>query len=67
VAGKGLDLTERTADADEVGGPPDPARCVGLPIAIVRGGSRISFDDPAFGHVETGDIIVSVTGTDTSR
>ena len=62
VAGNGLDLTERTVDPDEVGGPPDPARCVGLPIAIVRGTARISFDDPAFERVQPGDVVVSLSG-----
>ena len=51
VAGNGLDLTERVVGADEVGGPPDPQPCIGLPIAIVRGTVRISFDDPAFRRV----------------
>ncbi len=62
VAGNGLDLTERTVDADEIGGPPDEARCVGRPIAIVRGAARISFDDPAFERVQPGDIVVSLAG-----
>ncbi|MGH9270627.1 MAG: potassium channel family protein, partial [Ilumatobacteraceae bacterium] len=62
VAGNGLDLTERLVDADEVGGPPDRSRCVGRPIAIVRGTTRISFDDPAFERVEQGDIVVSLSG-----
>ena len=48
VAGRGLELTERPVQPDEVGGPPDPARCDGLPIAIVRGGRRIPFDVAEF-------------------
>jgi voltage-gated potassium channel len=63
VAGHGLELTERTVDADEVGGPPDRARCDGMPIAIVRGGRHISFDDPAFQQVERGDVVVSLSGS----
>ena len=62
VAGTGLDLVERVVDADEVGGPVRADRCVGLPIALVRGGRRISFDDPRFTRVEPGDVVVSVTG-----
>jgi voltage-gated potassium channel len=61
-AGRGLELTERIVDADEIGGPPDGSRGVGLPIAIVRGGGRISFDDPAFARVQAGDIVVSLSG-----
>jgi voltage-gated potassium channel len=62
VAGTGLDLVERAVDADEVGGPVRTDRGAGLPIALVRGGRRISFDDPGFGRVEAGDVVVSVTG-----
>jgi voltage-gated potassium channel len=63
VAGDALDLTERTVDADEIGRSPDPARCDGLPIAIVRRGARISFNDPAFQDVQAGDVVVSLSGT----
>jgi voltage-gated potassium channel len=61
-AGTGLDLVERIVDADEVGGPPDASRGDGLPIALVRNGTRVSFDDAAFQRVEAGDIVVSVGG-----
>ena len=62
IAGSGLDLVERAVDADEVGGPPDPARGDGLPIALVRNGTRVSFDDAAFQRVEAGDIVISLSG-----
>ena len=62
AAGTGLELTERIVDADEVGGPPDRSRGVGMPIAIVRGADRISFDDPAFERVQRGDVVVSLSG-----
>ena len=63
MAGHGLELIERTVDADEVGGPPDGARCDGMPIAVVRGGLHISFDDPAFQRLEPGDVVVSLSGS----
>ena len=62
VAGRGLELVERPVQADEIGGPPDPARCEGLPIAIVRGGRRIPFDVPEFGAVQAGDVVISIAG-----
>jgi voltage-gated potassium channel len=62
-AGTGLDLLERRVDADEIGGPPDRSRSVGVPIALIRGEARLSFDDPAFQRVEAGDVVVSVTGS----
>ena len=62
VAGSGLDLAERMVDADEVGGPPDRSRGVGLPIAIVRGAVVIAFDDPAYERVQVGDVVVSLSG-----
>ena len=61
-AGSGLDLLERTVDADEVGGPPNPARGTGLPIALVRNGQRVSFDDAAFQRVQAGDVVISLSG-----
>lgn len=63
VAGAGLELTERAADADEVGGPPKPERAVGIPIAVLRAGQRICFDEPAFQRLEPGDVVVSLTGS----
>jgi voltage-gated potassium channel len=62
VAGRGLELAERPVAPDEIGRPPDPARCEGLPIAIVRDHRRIPFDDPAFGAVQAGDVVISITG-----
>ena len=52
----------RRVDADEVGGPPDPSRGGGLPITLIRNGTRVSFDDDAFQRVEAGDIVVSLSG-----
>ena len=62
VAGAGLDLTERPAAADEVGRPPQLERCAGIPIALVRGGRRISFDEPGFQRIEPGDVVISLVG-----
>jgi len=62
VAGAGLELRERVADADEVGGPPRPERSVGVPIALIRHGRRIAFDDDAFQRLEAGDVVVSLVG-----
>jgi voltage-gated potassium channel len=60
LAGHGLELVERPAGADEVGGPPRPLPTGGVPIAIVRRGSNIGFGHPAFQQVERGDIVVSI-------
>ena len=60
MAGRGLDLIEQRVDADEVGGPPRHLPARGIPIALIRGTTRISFSDPAFQHVERGDIVVSI-------
>jgi voltage-gated potassium channel len=57
VAGRGLQLVERTVRTDEVGGP---ARTTAdaLPVAVVRDGERIAFDDER-GHVlRVGDVLV---------
>lgn len=62
AAGQGLDLVERPPDADEVGGPPRRDRGAGVPIALIRDGRRISFDDDEFQRVEAGDVIVSLGG-----
>ena len=43
------------------------ARSVGLPIALIRGTARVSFDDPAFQRVEPGDIVVSLSGRGAER
>lgn len=62
VVGAGLELLERAVRPDEIGGPPRPDDDDGLPIALVRGSSRIAFDDEAFHHLMAGDVVVSITG-----
>ncbi len=59
VAGEGLEMVERHATADEVGGPPrvEPGQ---LHLAVVRGDERIAFDDPRCQHLLAGDVIVSL-------
>jgi voltage-gated potassium channel len=60
VAGRGLELVERPAGTDEVGKA--PARTgTELPVALVRGGERIAFDDDRFASVAAGDVVVSLT------
>lgn len=59
VAGRGLELSERPAVTTELGGA--PIRNGGsLPVAIVRRGERIAFDDERFSTLEAGDVIVSL-------
>jgi voltage-gated potassium channel len=60
VAGAGLEMVERALRADEVGGP--PRHDGGLPIALVRGPTRIPFDDDAFQRSAAGDFVVCLTG-----
>jgi voltage-gated potassium channel len=60
VAGEGLELVERPAAAAEVGGPV-LAAAGQLPVAIVRGGERIAFNDDRCRIVEEGDVVVSLT------
>ena len=59
VAGQGLALVERRVAATEVGGPVQagPGQ---LPVAIVRDGVRIAFDDDRCRAVEDGDVVVSL-------
>ncbi len=59
VAGRGLELVERAPQPAEVGGPP---RADGdtLPLALIRGGVPVPFNDPRFGHVEADDTIVCI-------
>ncbi len=59
VAGRGLELVERPAAPDEVGGPPVPAPRA-LPVALIRTGRAIPFDDSAFQRIEPGDVVVSL-------
>ena len=60
ATGRGLELVEYPVGADEVGGPPLQSPDRGIPIALIRGVLRISFGDPAFQRVESGDIVVSL-------
>jgi voltage-gated potassium channel len=60
VAGEGLELVERPAVPAEVGGPVQAALGQ-LPVAIVRGGERIAFDDERCRVVQEGDVVVSLT------
>ena len=59
VAGEGLEMIEREVSPTEIGGPAhtEPGQ---LPLAIVRGGERIAFDDPRCLALEPGDVIVSL-------
>jgi voltage-gated potassium channel len=60
MAGRGLELIERPVTADEVGRPPRHSPELGIPIALMRGTTRISFGDPAFQEVEEDDTVVSI-------
>lgn len=60
VAGRGLELAERPAETTELGGPPHRNGGGTLPVAIVRRGERIAFDDARFSILEAGDVIVSL-------
>lgn len=66
VAGAGLDLVERPIGAGEIGGPPHRHGSE-LPVALLRAGTRIPFDDDAFDRAEPGDVVVSVAGRQTAR
>jgi voltage-gated potassium channel len=57
VAGRGLELVERIAAPEEIGGPPQGAPRA-LPVALLRAGRAIPFDDTAFQRVEPGDVVV---------
>jgi voltage-gated potassium channel len=59
VAGRGLKLTERAPRPDEIGGPAQTLDGA-LPVVLVRGDERISFDAPEFHEVRPGDVIVSL-------
>ncbi len=60
MAGHGLELVEQPAADDEIGGPPRTVPGRGIPIALVRGTTRISFGEPAFQRVEADDVVVSI-------
>jgi voltage-gated potassium channel len=55
--GHGLELVQRPAAGDELGGPPR-SRSDEIPVAVVRGGVRLAFDDPAGHTLAAGDIVV---------
>ena len=55
--GVGLHVAERPVAPEEVGGPPR-SRPGELPIAIVRGGEQIAFDDARYGMLRGGDVVV---------
>ncbi|MGH9134685.1 MAG: potassium channel family protein [Ilumatobacteraceae bacterium] len=59
VAGRGLRLTERPATASEHGGPPGVVDGC-LPVAVVRDGVRIAFDEDGFDRIQPGDIIIGL-------
>jgi voltage-gated potassium channel len=59
VAGQGLEIAERPVAAGEVGGPVKAARGE-LPVAIVRGGERIAFDDERCRSLQADDVVVSI-------
>ena len=59
VAGEGLKLVERPALPDEVGGPPQMLENA-MPVALVRGETRIAFGTSEFGRVQSGDVVVSI-------
>jgi voltage-gated potassium channel len=60
VIGHGLDLIERAVRAEEIGGPPKSVSATEVPIAVMRGAKRISFDDEAFQRLEAGDVVVAI-------
>ena len=65
IMGSGLDLSERPAEASEIGHPPR-ATSETIPIAIVRDGTSISFHEADFQRVEGGDVVVCVRAQTTS-
>jgi voltage-gated potassium channel len=57
VAGRGLQLVERPVRTDEVGGPARPSSD-SLPVAVVRDGERIAFDDGRGRVLREGDVLI---------
>ena len=51
---------QTTVDAADAGREAGDVVSSGMPVAIIRNGQRVAFDDPAFGAVEAGDVIVSI-------
>ena len=60
VAGLGLQLSERVADATEVGNPLT-AKAGELPVAVIRRGEYLPFTSGALHDVEAGDVIVTIS------
>jgi voltage-gated potassium channel len=58
TGGHGLDLTQRTVSASEVGLGPRQLRDVVL--SVTRGGRTLRFDDPLIGTLQPGDELVVV-------
>ena len=51
---------QTTVDAADAGREAGDVVGSGMPVAIIRNGQRVAFDDLAFGAVEAGDVIVSI-------
>lgn len=66
TVGHGLDVVERSATPDELGGPPAD-RPGELVVAVVRGDSTLRFDAPETRSLQTGDrlVIVCARNSDT--
>ena len=62
LGGSGLDIVERPVSPEEVGGAPRADQSGGLPIAVIRGGARLSFDEEGFQRLQPDDTIVSLRG-----
>jgi voltage-gated potassium channel len=60
VLGDGFDLDEAAVGAAQVGQPPSALAGSGIPVAIIRAGRRIAFDEPGFAAVQAGDVVVSI-------
>jgi voltage-gated potassium channel len=60
VLDDGFDLDESAVDADQAGKTPAVVAGDGIPVAIIRAGRRVAFDDPGFAAVQAGDVVVSI-------
>ena len=58
TSGTGLDLTQRTAKAEEVGLSPRQLR--DMVLSVTRRGRTLRFDDPLIGTIEPEDVLVVV-------
>jgi voltage-gated potassium channel len=56
-AGRGLHLVQRPPTPDELGGPPRTGPDE-IPVAVVRDGVRLVFDDPRIQRLAAGDVVV---------